>query len=280
MPPAPHATALAELDRRHVFHPFTSIAAQVASPPRVLVEGKGVWVRDAEGREYLDAMAGLFCVAAGYGREEIAAAMADQARRLGYAHAFLGQATEPGIRLAARLAGLAPAGLGHAFFCNSGSEAVETALKLVRYHWNLRGRREKKKIVGRRGGYHGVTLGAASVSGLSHLHAHFDLPLPGFLHVTKPHHYRVADRAARTPFPASDRVGMRLHEILLEEGLLCRAIGDALAFSPPLSIAEDELAEAVRRFARGLERLHGELRGAPSAGARRAEETQEPRRSP
>jgi adenosylmethionine-8-amino-7-oxononanoate aminotransferase len=396
-------------------------------------------------------------VTAGYGREEIAEAMAEQARRLAYYHGFRANANEPAIRLAARLAALTPEGLDHAFFCNSGSEANDTIVKLVWYHWNLRGKPAKKKIISRHGGYHGVTLAATSLSGLPYMHRLFDAPLPGFLHVRKPHFYRegrpgederafatrlaeeldasirtegpdtvgafigeplmgaggvipppahywevvqevlrqhdvllvadevvcgfgrlgtpfgsqryaiapdlmtvakgitsayfpvsaavvsdrvwevlaegspehgpvahghttslhpvgaaaalanldileregllrraaqvgpafqerlrrsvadhplvgevrgegliaavelVADRDARTPFPPERGVGLRLHEILLDEGLVCRAIGDSLAFSPPLVIGEDELDEAVRRFTRGLEILASEL---------------------
>lgn len=183
---------LADLDRDFVFHPYTSIAEQQRSGPRLLAEAKGVWLRDAEGHELLDAMAGLWCVSVGYGREEIAEAMASQARRLSYAHGFLASANEPAVRLAARLAALTPDGLDHAFFCNSGSEANDTVVKLVWYHWNLRGRPEKKKIIARHGAYHGVTLGATSLSGLPAMHALFDAPLPGFLHTRKPHFYREA----------------------------------------------------------------------------------------
>jgi L-2,4-diaminobutyrate transaminase len=451
-------SSLYDLDRHHVFHPFTSIAEQQAAGPRIMTGGKGVWIRDAEGREYLDAMAGLWCVNVGYGRGEIAEAMADQARRLAYYHAFMGNANEPAIHLAERLAELTPPGLDRFFFCNSGSEANDTAVKLVWYYWNLRGFPEKKKMVARRDAYHGVTLGAGSLSGLPLLHASFDLPLPGFLHVRKPHFYRegnpdeseeafarrlaeeldalieaegpetvggfigeplmaaggvipppegywqavqpvlrhhdvlliadevvcgfgrlgtpfgshrydiepdlmtvakgitsgyfpvsaaviservwdvlasasaergpfahghttslhpvgataalanidiiereglvdraarlgtsfqrrlreavgdhplvgevrgdgliaavelVADRETHAPFPAEDKVGLRLHKLLLEEGLICRALGDSLAFSPPLVIQEAEIEEALGRFVRGLERLTGELR--------------------
>jgi L-2,4-diaminobutyrate transaminase len=450
-------SGLDDLDRNHVFHPYTSIAEQQTSGPRILVQGKGVWLRDAEGRELLDAMAGLWCVSAGYGRDEIAEAMAEQARRLAYAHGFLAQANEPAIQLAARLAALTPEGLDRAFFCNSGSEANDTIVKLVWYHWNLRGRPQKKKIIARHGAYHGVTLGATSLSGLPYMHALFDAPLPRFLHTARPHFYRdaqpgedeaafavrlaaeldalivaegpdtvaafigeplmaaggvipppdgywetvqqvlahhdvlliadevvcgfgrlgtnfgsqrfglrpdfmtlakgitsayfpvsaavvservwdvlasaspehgplahghttslhpvgaaaalanldileregllqragqvgpafqaslrkavgdhplvgdvrgealiagvelMADPEARRPFPAQQKVGLRLHELCLEEGLVVRALGDTLAFSPPLCIHEDELDEAIRRFACGLDRLTAEL---------------------
>ncbi len=187
------AARLSQLDRERLFHPFTSVAEHLQQGPRIFTEAKGVWLRDAEGREVLDAMAGLWCVNAGYGRAEIAEAMARQARRLGYAHAFLSTSNEPAIDLADRLLAMAPPGMSRAFFCNSGSEANETVVKLVWYFNNLRGRPEKKKIIARLGGYHGVTLGAASLTGLPHVHAHFDLPLPGFLHVECPHFARGAE---------------------------------------------------------------------------------------
>ncbi len=211
------ATSLADLDRAHVFHPFTSIAEQQSRGPQVLAEAKGVWIRDAQGHEVIDAMAGLWCVNAGYGREEIADAMAEQARRLPYYHAFLGHASEPGIRLAARLASLTPPGLDRAFFCNSGSEANDTLVKLVWYYWNLRGQPVKKKLISRHGGYHGVTLGGASLSGLTPLHAHFDLPLEGFVHVTKPHHYRQA-RPGESERAFSARLADELERAILREG--------------------------------------------------------------
>jgi adenosylmethionine-8-amino-7-oxononanoate aminotransferase len=208
---------LAELDRDHVFHPYTSIAEQQRSGPRLLASASGVWLRDEQGRELLDAMAGLWCVAAGYGRHEIADAMAEQARRLPYAHGFLGNANEPALRLAGRLAGLTPAGLDHFFFCNSGSEANDTIVKLVWYHWNLRGRPEKKKIIARHGAYHGVTLGATSLSGLPAMHALFDAPLPGFLHVRKPH-FRAEALPGESEAAFSARLARELEEVIVQEG--------------------------------------------------------------
>ncbi len=188
-----NASRLSRLDRERLFHPFTSVAGHLEHGPRIFAEGKGVWLRDAEGHEVLDGMAGLWCVHAGYGRDEIAEAMARQARTLGFAHGFLSTSNEPAIVLADRLLALAPPGMSRAFFCNSGSEANETVVKLVWYLNNLRKRPEKKKIIARVGGYHGVTLGAASLSGLPHLHALFDLPLQRFVHIERPHHWRDAE---------------------------------------------------------------------------------------
>ncbi len=182
--------SLEQIDRENLIHPFTAIDAHRASGPRIMASGKGVWVRDSEGREYLDAMAGLWCVNVGYGREEIADAIAEQARTLAFYHSFASMANEPAIRLAERLVALAPGRLGKVFFGNSGSDANDTQVKLVWYYNNLRGRPQKKKIISQRRAFHGVTLGAASMAGLQGVHAGFDLPLPGFLQTAAPDPYR------------------------------------------------------------------------------------------
>ncbi len=208
---------LIALDRDHVFHPYTSIDQQRAAGARVWSHAEGIRVTGADGHEAIDAMSGLWCVAAGYGRSEIAEAMAEQARRLPYAHGFVANANAPAIELAARLARLTPTGLDHAFFCNSGSEANDTIVKLAWYYWNLRGRPEKKKIIARDGAYHGVTIAATSLSGLPHMHALFDLPLPGFLHVRKPHHYREA-APGESEADFSRRLAQELEALILTEG--------------------------------------------------------------
>jgi L-2,4-diaminobutyrate transaminase len=189
----PRQHSLHELDKRSLLHPFTSIGTHLEQGPRIMVEGRGIRVRDAEGREYLDAMAGLWCVNVGYGRSEIVDAMTDQARRLPYYHSFLGSSNEPAIRLADRLLGMAPGSMCRVFFGTSGSDANDTQVKLVWLYNNLRGRPAKKKLIARRGGYHGVTVAAGSLTGLPLVHAAFDLPLDGFLHARAPHHWREAE---------------------------------------------------------------------------------------
>ncbi|GIX47138.1 MAG: aspartate aminotransferase family protein [Candidatus Tectimicrobiota bacterium] len=157
---------------------------------RILVSGRGCTVRDLEGKEYLDGLAGLWLVNVGHGREEIAAAMARQAATLAYASAT--QATTlPAIQLATRLAALAPGDLSVAFFCSGGSEAVESALKIARQYHYLRGERKRYKFIARRGSYHGATYGAMSVSGTRQLtEPYFSPLLPGTLHVAPPYCYR------------------------------------------------------------------------------------------
>jgi putrescine aminotransferase len=181
--------ALRRLDRAHLLHPFTDHRALHGAGTHVIRSAKGSTLVDEEGREILDGLAGLWCVNVGYGREEIVQAVAEQMRAVAFYPSFFDTTTEPSIRLAARLAGLAPPGLGHAFFCNSGSEANETALKLIRAYWKLRGRREKTKVIARSFAYHGVTLATTSLTGLPACTEPFDLPLPGFVQVPGPHAY-------------------------------------------------------------------------------------------
>lgn len=179
-------------DRRHFLHPFTSLAEHQRIGPRVMIKGRGARLYDQQGKEYLDAMAGLWCVNVGYGREEIARALAEQSRDLSYYHSFLSMANRPAIRLAERVAQLYPGAPKRVFFGNSGSDANDTNIKLIWYVNNLLGRPQKKKLIARRASYHGVLVGSGSLSGLPHLHASFDLPRERFLHVGTPHHYRHA----------------------------------------------------------------------------------------
>ena len=179
---------LAEIDRRSVFHPFTALAEhERTGPPVVVRSGEGTRLTDADGRHYLDAMAGLWCVNIGYGREEMASALAAQARELGYYHGFSSMGCEPPILLAERLLELAPDNMSRVFFGMSGSDANDTQVKLVWYYNNARGKPHKKKIIARERGYHGVTIMSAGMTGLPGLHAGFDLPLPFVRHAKAPH---------------------------------------------------------------------------------------------
>lgn len=177
---------LQQLDAAHHLHPFTNHRDMHAAGTHIITEGSGVWLKDAEGRRLLDALAGLWAVNIGYGRREVVDAVAAQMSQLSYYPSFFNSTTEPAIRLAAKLAELAPARLKHAMFCNSGSEANETALKLIRGYWKLRGQPARTKIITREFAYHGVTLATTSMTGLPSCTVPFDLPLPGFVHVPGP----------------------------------------------------------------------------------------------
>ena len=186
-----------ELDRRHHLHPFTNPAELASRELRIITRAEGCWLWDSEGHRILDGMAGLWCVNLGYGRAELVEAARRQMATLPFYNTFFQCATPPAVELAARLAEIAPAGLDRVFFTNSGSEANDTAVKLVRFFWNLMGRPEKKTIISRNYAYHGVTLATASLSGLAAMHPQSDLPLPGFEHVAAPYWY--GEGGAHTP---------------------------------------------------------------------------------
>jgi putrescine aminotransferase len=179
-------SALRRLDEAHHLHPFTDHRALHKAGTHIIRSAHGSTLVGEDGREILDALAGLWCTNVGYGRKEIADAVAEQMRAVAFYPSFFNTTTEPTIRLAARLAELAPARLHRAIFCNSGSEANESALKLIRGYWKLRGRREKTKVLSRTYAYHGVGLATTSLTGLASCLEPFDLPLPGFVHVPGP----------------------------------------------------------------------------------------------
>ena len=181
---------LETLDRERVLHPATSIADHLAKGPRIMAEGSGVTLTDTAGRRYLDAVAGLWCVNIGYGRPEVADAMAAQAKRLAYYHTFSSMSNEPQIVLADRLLSFTPGKLCRVFFGTSGSDANDTQVKLAWYYNNLRGLPRKKKIISRLGAYHGTNVASASLTGLPAFHKAFDLPIANILHTLTPHYYR------------------------------------------------------------------------------------------
>ena len=180
---------LQEADKSFHLHPFTNHLEMHAQGTHVIVSGDGCWLTDATGKRLLDGLAGLWCVNVGYGRREIVDAVNEQMRRLPYYCSFFNTTNEPAIRLAERLARLAPRRLQHTLFGNSGSEANETALKIIRAWQKLRGKTGKTKVLSRTYSYHGVTLATASLTGLPNCNEPFDLPLPGFVRVPAPHPY-------------------------------------------------------------------------------------------
>lgn len=184
-----HNISVEDLDKESVFHPFTALAQHQETGPRIMVSGQGVKLRDRQGREYIDALAGLWCVNIGYGRTEIAEAVDRQIRQLPYYHSFASMGTEPAAYVADRLKRMLPGNMGRVFFGLSGSDANDTQVKLVWYYNNLLGRPKKKKIIARQRAYHGVTVAAGSLTGLPVLHNAFDLPIDRILHTITPHHY-------------------------------------------------------------------------------------------
>src|SRR4029077_20874640 len=183
------ALDLQEQDRNFQLHPFTNHADLHASGTHIVLEGHGCHFVDESGRRILDGLAGLWCVNLGYSSKAIVRAVTQQLERLPDYPSFFNSTTEPPIRVAKFLAQVAPARVNRTIFSNSGSEANETALKVIRAYWKLKGRRNKKKILSRTFSYHGVTLATTSMTGLPNCQQPFDLPLADFLLVPGPYAY-------------------------------------------------------------------------------------------
>lgn len=188
---------LARWDRESFFHPSTHLGqfARGEAPQRIVTGGEGCHITDRDGNRLLDAFAGLYCVNVGYGRPEIAQAIADQAHQLAYYHAYAGHGSEAAITLAQMVMDRAPQGMARVYFGLSGSDANETNIKLVWYYNNILGRPKKKKIISRWRGYHGSGLMTGSLTGLQLFHAKFDLPLDQVIHTEAPYYFRRPDAA-------------------------------------------------------------------------------------
>ena len=208
---------LRDLDIATTLHPYTQLRRHEQQGPLIITGGEGVHVVDENGRRYIDAMAGLWCAALGFSEPRLAAAAERQMKKLGFYHQFNGKAHDTGIELAAKLLELAPVKMGKVLFSNSGSEANDTAVKLIWYVNNALGRPQKKKIIARRQAYHGVTIASASLTSLPVNHRDFDLPIDRFLHVTCPQAYHHA-------LPGEDdsafvaRLAQELEDLILAEG--------------------------------------------------------------
>ena len=180
---------LQALDAAHHLHPFTDNRLLVRQGVTVIERGEGVYVYDRSGREIIDAMAGLWNVAVGYGRQELIEAARAQLATLPYYNTFFGTTTPPAAELSGRLADLAPDGLDTVFFATSGSEAVDGAIRLARTYWQALGQTERKVIIGREFAYHGSTTAASSVGGMAPMHTQAGL-LPDFAHIMPPYPFR------------------------------------------------------------------------------------------
>jgi L-2,4-diaminobutyrate transaminase len=207
-------------DRASVLHPFTQLhdfATGKFGEPTIVTGGKGIRIQDARGRSYIDGFAGLYCVNIGYGRTEVADAIARQAYNLAYYHSYAGNTTEALATLADRLVRMAPGKASKVFFGLSGSDANETQAKLVWYYNNLRGQPKKKKIISRERGYHGCSVISGSMTGMSFYHDHMDLPIAGILHTGVAHHYWGSE-GGETEEAFSRRRAAELEALIVREG--------------------------------------------------------------
>ncbi len=175
------------LDSAHYLHPFTDHRSLAAKGARIVTRAEGIWLHDSDGNRLLDGMAGLWCVALGYGRRELAEAAYRQMLELPYYNSFFQSANPPAIELTALLAELTPPQFRHAFLTGSGSEANDTLVRLVRRYWQLRGEPQRDVIISRWNAYHGSTLAGASLGGMKPMHAQGGLPIPGIVHIGQPY---------------------------------------------------------------------------------------------
>ena len=215
---------LAQWDRDNFFHPSTHLAdfARGNAPQRIITTAKDCHITDRDGTRLLDAFAGLYCVNVGYGRQEIAEAIADQARELAYYHAYVGHGTEASITLSKMILDRAPEGMSKVYFGLSGSDANETNVKLIWYYNNILGRPEKKKIISRWRGYHGSGLVTGSLTGLELFHKKFDLPLAQVIHTDAPYYFR-------RPHDDMSEAQFTAHLVAELEALIAREGADTIA---------------------------------------------------
>lgn len=210
-------STLAEADLSALFHPYTNLVKHAETGPLVITRGEGIRVFDESGKDYIEGLAGLWCTTLGWGEERLAEAAAAQMRELPFYHLFTSKAHAPGVRLAEALKALAPVADAKVFLACSGSEANDTAIKMIWYRNNALGKPEKKKIIARERAYHGVTVATASLTGLPVNQRGFDLPIDRILHTGCPHYWRYAEKS-ETEEQFASRRAEELEKLILAEG--------------------------------------------------------------
>lgn len=211
-----HTQAWQALSHAHHLAPFSDYQQLKAQGPRIITRAQGVYLWDSEGHKILDGMAGLWCVALGYGREELVQAATQQMRELPYYNLFFQTAHPPALELAQAIAEIAPPGMNHVFFTGSGSEGNDTVLRMVRHYWATKGRPEKKVIISRHNAYHGSTVAGASLGGMRYMHEQGDLPIPSIVHIAQP--YWFAEGGDMSPEAFGIWAADQLEQKILELG--------------------------------------------------------------
>ncbi|RMQ33284.1 putative aminotransferase [Pseudomonas syringae pv. actinidiae] len=205
------------LSSEHHLAPFSDYKQLKEKGPRIITRAQGVYLWDSEGHKILDGMSGLWCVAIGYGREELADAASKQMRELPYYNLFFQTAHPPVLELAKAISEIAPQGMNHVFFTGSGSEGNDTMLRMVRHYWALKGQPNKKTIISRVNGYHGSTVAGASLGGMTYMHEQGDLPIPGIAHIPQP--YWFGEGGDMTPDEFGVWAAEQLEKKILELGV-------------------------------------------------------------
>ena len=217
---SPRPNSLAAKDAAFHFHGYTNALKNEKEGGFIVTRGKGCYIYDEDGKEYMDGLAGLWCCSLGFGEEpRLTQAIVKQMQELPYYHTFSNKTAGVVAELAEKLVNLAPVPMSKAYFCNSGSEANDTVIKMVRYLNNGLGRPQKKKFISRVKAYHGVTVAAGSLTGLPVVHKDFDLPIAGVLHTDCPHYYRFGNhQQGETEEQFATRCAENLEKLILAEG--------------------------------------------------------------
>ncbi len=214
---ASHPNSPEARDRAYLIHGLTNLRQHEERGPLIIESGHGVWVRDSQGREYLEGMSGLWCVSLGYGERRLVEASSRQMEKLAYYHLTNHRSHGPVIDLAEKLISIAPVPMSHVWFASTGSEANDCAARLAWYHWHARGEPQRRTFITHRRSYHGNTIATASLSGVGYVHEDFGLPLPGFLHVECPDFY-LGGLEGESEADFSQRLLDALEALILAEG--------------------------------------------------------------
>lgn len=216
MPNAEAQLAIRDADARHHLHPFTDTQALNSKGVRTISHAQGIYVWDSEGNELIDGMAGLWCVNLGYGRKELINAAHQQMQTLPYYNTFFQSTHAPVTALAQAIAEITPGDLNRVFFANSGSEAIDTVIRMVRHYWTLKGKPYRKLLIARENAYHGSTLAGASLGGMAHMHSQIGPMLPGIHRIRQPYWYGEANGISEDEFGLQR--ARELEEKILEVG--------------------------------------------------------------
>jgi putrescine aminotransferase len=187
-------------DSAHYMHPFTAHGELAAKGARVMVKGDGIYLWDSEGKKLLDGMSGLWCMAIGYGRKELADVAYKQMQELPYYNSFFNTTNIPAVELSKLLVEVTPPQFNHVFFAGSGSEGNDTIFRMVRWYWDLEGQPQRKVIISRNNGYHGSTVCGSSLGGMKYMHEQGDLPIPGIEHIEQPYWFELGRDMSKEAF--------------------------------------------------------------------------------
>jgi len=242
-----NTTELVEKDKAHLLHPVSNLKEMREHGPLILARGEGIYLWDTDGKQYIDAFAGLWNVNVGHGRQVLADAAAEQIMTVDFVPNFFGLASPPSIELAAKLAEIFPGHLNHFQFTSGGAESNETSLKIARYYWWLKGKPEKTKIISRRLGYHGIAMGALAATGIATYHEGFGPMVPGYVHVSPPYKYRLGAGMTDEEFVA--KLIQELEDTIAAEGAgaIAAMIAEPVQGAGGVAVPPDGYWQAVRK---------------------------------